>query len=527
MNSNHLPENWRELSFLVNETLISRERLANQLADPRRDIDFECGYPEYITADIYRSMYDRNGIAERVVNIFPEESWAKDPLIKETTGTKQTKFDKQIIELDEQHCIFSFMQRADAISGIGRYGVILVGLDDGKDLIEPVPGIDLRTGRATGKNNHSITYLRTFDESQARIVRYISDQSSPLYGMPEIYEIQFVNYHLDDASAEGTNTTENVHWTRLIHLADKRLTSEIFAVPRMQSSYNRLYDTRKMLAGSGEMYWRGAFPGISLETMPGFEDAVIDKEQTKLEMEAYMNGLQRYLLNQGLTAKSLPPQVQSPRDFLMTQLHAIAITIGVPLRIFMGSEQAQLASAQDVRNFNRRIKKRQHRYLSPFVIRPFIQRLIDYGAINPPVKTYSDGRAKYMIKWPDVDVPTEKDQAEIGDKWTTALQKYVASEVYNMISPLDYFVTFLGIEPAVAEPLAIEAEKRIEEYQQKVEEQTEFENKMSAVSEVGSTPIEAEKDDAGLRQDDINKAKENNRNDISTLPGEKEFEDET
>jgi len=282
-----------------------------------------------------------------------------------------------------------------------------------------------------------------------------------------------------------------------------------------------------MLAGSGEMYWRGAFPGISLETMPGFEDAVIDKEQTKAEMEAYMNGLQRYLLNQGLTAKSLPPQVQSPRDFLMTQLHAIAITIGVPLRIFMGSEQAQLASAQDVRNFNRRIKKRQHRYLSPFVIRPFIQRLIDFGVLNPPVKTYSDGQAKYIIKWPDVDVPTEKDQAEIGDKWTTALQKYVASEVYNMISPLDYFVTFLGIEPAVAEPLAVEAEKRIEEYQQKVEEQTQFENKMSAATEVGPTRVETEKEDAGLEQDDINKAKENNRKDISKLPGEKEFEDES
>ena len=50
---------------------------------------------------------------------------------------------------------------------------------------------------------------------------------------------------------------------------------------------------------------------------------------------------------------------------------------------------------------------------------------------------------------------------------------------------------------------------------------------MSAATEVGPTRVETEKEDAGLEQDDINKAKENNRKDISKLPGEKEFEDES
>src|SRR5688500_3411613 len=60
-----------------------RSSFFRALLDGPTDIDSECGYPSSITPDHYRKMYDREGIAKRVVNCEPDETWAMDPEIYE------------------------------------------------------------------------------------------------------------------------------------------------------------------------------------------------------------------------------------------------------------------------------------------------------------------------------------------------------------------------------------------------------------------------------------------------------------
>ena len=52
---------------------------------------------------------------------------------------------------------------------------------------------------------------------------------------------------------------------------------------------------------------------------------------------------------------------------------------GVPYRILVGSEEAKLASSQDKRTWNERVQKRRDNYLTPMVVRPFVDRLIALG----------------------------------------------------------------------------------------------------------------------------------------------------
>ena len=67
------------LNMLRNDASLMRTTLLTKLFDPRRDLDDECGYPKSISTEQYRRMYEREGIANRVVGVYPEESWNEDP----------------------------------------------------------------------------------------------------------------------------------------------------------------------------------------------------------------------------------------------------------------------------------------------------------------------------------------------------------------------------------------------------------------------------------------------------------------
>jgi len=67
--------------------------LSTLLNDPK-DINEECGYPDEITISMYKEMYKREGVAKRVVNILPEDTWSSLPDIYETEKSDETEFEK-------------------------------------------------------------------------------------------------------------------------------------------------------------------------------------------------------------------------------------------------------------------------------------------------------------------------------------------------------------------------------------------------------------------------------------------------
>lgn len=435
-----------EEQLVFNAVATMRTQFMNKLLDTRRDIDDECGYPKIITANQYRLLYDREGIAERVVNVYPFESWALDPEIVETDEAATTPFEQAWQDLCDRMRCFSYLQRVDELSGIGHYGLLLLGLDDGAPLDEPVEGMDDKGGKV-GQANHRLLYLRAFDESLVDVAGYETDPLNPRFGEPTFYNVTFYDPNTQESGAVATQdqTTKRVHWSRVIHVADNRKSSEVFGVPRMRPVYNRLYDLRKLLGGSAEMFWKGAFPGYSFEVSPDMGDVEIDSTALREEFDSYSNGLQRYLALSGVQAKSLAPQVASPAAHIEGQIQAIAITLGVPMRVFTGSEQAQLASGQDARAWNRRLDRRREQYLTPFLVRPYIDRLIAFGVLPEPTE--------YRVVWPDLAAPTEADKAGIAVQRTEAFSKYVAGGVDSLVPPMEYLTLVAGMSQDEAEAI--------------------------------------------------------------------------
>jgi len=135
-----------QAAMMMNSAASMRASILRKLMGETRNIDGECGYPSDITDNDYKLMYARNGIAGRIVRILPEESWSENPLIYESEKPQDTEFERAWKALVKERHIYHYLSRIDILSGIGRYGILLLGIDDGLELNLPVIGINETTG---------------------------------------------------------------------------------------------------------------------------------------------------------------------------------------------------------------------------------------------------------------------------------------------------------------------------------------------------------------------------------------------
>ena len=455
----------RELVANIGATDLIRTEFLKFLLDGPRDIDADCGYPAWLTPAHYRAMYDREGVAQRVVECEPKETWSLDPVIYETkrageANIPDTPFEKEWNALLEKFNFWHYLQRVDILSGIGQYGILLLGIDDGKDLHEPVDGFD-DYGNVEAGNKYKLMYLRPFDESVTFVKIRETDVNNPRYGLPKIYTIQFRDFPNWGIQA-GEIIARDIHWTRIIHVADNCRMSEIYGIPRMQQVWNRLYDLRKIYSSSGEAFWKGGFPGLALELDPevaaqgniAFDDAA--KKETKEELQRYQMGLQRYIALVGLKVQTLQPAITDPTSTVDCHLQAIAIAKDIPYRILFGSEEARLAGDQDAEKWIKHLNERQTKYVGPMLIRRFVDRLIDFGCLPKP--------SQYKIDWPDLHSPSDLDRAQVGLVRAQGMAHYVQSGAAGLI-PAKFFLgdAGLGLEPDLVEAIMDAAEEQANE----------------------------------------------------------------
>jgi hypothetical protein len=424
-------------------------------SEQSRDMNKECGYPDEVTLDLINDLYKREGVAQRVVHVYPVETWKTSPDIYETDELIATDFEEQVNKLVEQFNIWSILERADKMSGIGNFGVILLGVSDGRKLHKPVQGIVDDTEGAVLEARTAkplrLLYLRVFDQTQVRILDMEKDASSPRYGRPTKYGITMTNPAESLVSPVSSQKETEVHWSRIIHLADNRQSSEIVGVPRLEPAYNRVIDLLKVLGGSSEMFWKGGFPGLSFQVQPGLGDIDFDPDAFRDQIDQYAKGLQRYLRVVGIEVKSLAPQVADPTAQVHAGLDQLCITINCPKRIFLGTESAHLASTQDQKTWSDRINGRRTQYAVPYIIRPFFRRLIQMGVI-PFVEDFK-------VDWVDAEEVDPLVRAQAFEKIVNAIAQYCTSGMSSLYSPLMFLTQLLQI-PLDTAQLILEAAKK-------------------------------------------------------------------
>ena len=440
----------------LNATL-SRAALRQALGetyDGKRDVYRVLGYPKEITYKQYNDAYERQDIAQRIVDAKPDATWRGQPAVFDgDTEEDETEFTTAWADFAREKNIYHFFTRVDRVAGIGRYGVLYLGFNDGAaNLRQPV-------GNAT-----DLLYMQPFSEDNATIKSSVSKRDDPRFGLPEFYDLRVANVQNYGVTKANPDETLQVHWSRVIHVPDLLKESSVFGKPRLKGVYNRLLNLEIIVGGSAEMYWRGAYPGISFEMDADTELDPQDAEDLDEEIDKYVHDLSRYIRLKGTKAKSLAPQIANPEKHVMVQVQMISANTRIPVRILMGSERGELASTQDQENWESVIEERQLDFAEPVILREFIKRMQAAGVL-PQTREGSS----IKVNWPDMGALSAKDKAEVAKVRSEAIRNYVVSGSAELIPPFQFLTKILGMSVKEAEDIMDDVIKMIRDEDDELE----------------------------------------------------------
>jgi 2'-5' RNA ligase len=384
-----------------------------------RDTYSVFGYDDVISTYQYRAAYERGGIAGSIVDVMPEATWRGETpfeLIEDEDPENDTEFELAWKALEKKHQIFAKFLRVDKLSRLSTYAVLLIGAEG--DWNTELPRASKRGllylmpflgGGGPGGNNAQTVAAG----ADATVYEYVTNSKDPRFGLP-------LNYTIKRTDVASSDWGRPVHWTRIIHIAENLLDNEVFGQPALERVWNLLMDLNKVTGGGAEAFYLRANQGLHLDIDKDMtlESTKATVEALKEQADAYKHQLTRWLRTRGVKVETLGSDVANfapPAEAIITQ---IAGAKRIPKRILTGSEMGELASSQDRENFRDQIIGRQTQHAAPYIIKPLVDRLIQYGYLPTPKK-----ETGYTIKWPHIQVMTEQEKVTGAQGWATVNSK--------------------------------------------------------------------------------------------------------
>ena len=350
----------------------------------KRDTYDIYGYPERYYFDLGYRAIRREGMANRIAAGVPTSCWRNGFNIVDNLDDANPLLEDEVAALDMKQ-LFSRFERADVLNRIGRFSALLVGVPDGLELREPV-------GKVRGKGFESI-YFRPFAYDGIQVSKYDTDETSERYGLPELYQLQIIGR--GDTEKTQQPATVIAHHSRVIHMAESLLDSDIEGIPALEPVYNRILDLDKVLGGSAEAYFRNARTRVAYEIDKDFAPQLI-ADQSALDkfnegVRKFTNEWQDHTVATGATVKAITTQHSSPEYTVKALLWEISGYTGIPMRILTGEGAGQLAGSEDRLTYNALVNDRQSHTCAQWV-RSLFGILEVAGMVKLP--------DTYEIHWP-------------------------------------------------------------------------------------------------------------------------------
>lgn len=449
----------QRLALAINSVLVERQGLANRLGvafNGDRDVFEAAGYKKALLFEDFYSAYRRGDIARRIVTAAPDETWRMAPDVwdggedepdAETVTDFEAAWEMLAADYDIGEdaetplSIWHSLALVDRLSGIGRYGVLYLGLADGK---QPSEAVD--AGALAGPGD--LLYMQAFDEGGAQVAQVDGDNTSRRFGLPLYYNL------VVPTGEVGGQRQMRAHWTRCIHVAEGVDNNPLLGTPRLEACWNRLVDILKIMAGAGEAAWKLLDAGHILTTqegkrLPTSETALADLED---QIEEFVHGLRRWLLTEGLEATQIGGSISDPTGLVMANVALISAATGIPQRILLGSERGELASSQDEDNWAKQIETRQRLHAEAMIVRPFIQRLIWAGVLPKP------DTGAVTVAWQKLRKEDKQRAAGVADTVAAALQKAKIT-----VDPVEFVRVYLpDLNETAVTPVTVDGAERAE-----------------------------------------------------------------
>lgn len=358
----------------------------------QRDLYKTFGYSHTILYRAAWARYRRQDIASRIIDAPVDALWSSPPQVK--SGNKA--WDDAWNDLIINRGLWDAIARVDKMAGLGDYSILLVGYENTSNLALP----------ATAIPGRKVLYFQPYDYGSTLINKIVSDPSNPRYMKPETYHVQPV---FDQMRPTGGITVAafDIHYSRVLHIAENTLNDQIFGNPRIERVWNLLDDLLKVCGGTAETFWLTANRGMQIDIDKDMELSPKDAKDLTEEVDDYINNLQRVIRTRGVKVNNLGSSSPNPQQVFGMIMSLMSGATGIPQRILLGSEMGQLASSQDRNNWAERIKERRTKFGEPVILWPLIRQLTEAGVLP------SGPNLDITIEWPDAFMltPLEKAQA--------------------------------------------------------------------------------------------------------------------
>lgn len=401
--------------------ILSRAKIAWRAGlqfEGKRDLYDAFGWKRVLSHEDFLTKYIKQDIAKRVIDAPARATWTDFPKVT----AKNARFNKAWEELVDEHDIPFYLTKADVFAGLGQYSILVLGFDDMRKMDQPV----------NAARQNKLLYIQPYLELSVTITKFEEDTKSPRFGQPVMYTVQPGELRSAMSSTKNTFVFRNkfdVHWSRVVHVADNTLENGVLGHSRLEPIYNVLDDMLKVTGGSSETYWLTSNRGMQVDVDKEMELSPEDAEELSAEIEEYQHQLRRFIRTRGTKITNLGSDVANPANTFDVLLTLLAASTNIPKRVLMGAEAGQLASQQDRANWAVFIAERVKAFAEPGVLKPFIKALANANVIPTPVGLEFD--------WPDAYKMSPLERAQ------TAAQ--MARSMANVTKALDTCRNAVGV----------------------------------------------------------------------------------
>lgn len=370
-----------------------RSRLAAAIAggydfaDTLHDIYQDYGYPQTLTFFNFWNMYRRFGVATRVVELVPDQTWLDRPVIN-----APPPFLTQLAVLEKKRAFWRRVKGLDVRQRVGRYAGLFMRVRDGqtpdKPLQSKVAGVD------------ALVDMVPLYEGQLKVLETQDDITADDYGMPTMYQ-----FNTGEAGNRNEKTAAafNIHPDRIIIAAEGADNGGIYGIPVLESIYNSLMDLRKILGGGGEGFYKNAAQSVVFNvtdaTAASANKALLQEFNDQYD-EFARNRARRAMWTPGMEAKALESTLVDPKGYAENSLMDISAGADIPTSLLIGNQTGRLAGDQDTKGFLTQVQARREDF-GDEMLRSVLDWCVTWGVLPA---------AEYEIEWPDALAPSDDEK---------------------------------------------------------------------------------------------------------------------
>lgn len=404
------------MRYLLNSAALRlRQALGTAMGGPKHDHYSDFGWPEVVTYEMLRQMWDRNPLARAAVETHIEKVWEDDPEIFEAEEAhNETDLETTFKRWAEDVRFWQKLAEADRRSMVGDYSALILQVADNQEWHRPL-------GKVRGLQD--IWDIIPAWEGELTVSEWELDQRSRRYGEPLMYTYQ--EKQRTEARNQPPVKSVSIHYSRVLIWSS---TGDLNGRSILRPGYNALLDVEKVIGGGAEGFWKNARSSL---TMAIDADSNLDKlaralgvgpdqlgDKLNEVVDDFSKGFDKALITQGITATPIQVTMPQPEEFQDGPLKLFAAGVRIPIRVLIGNITGERASTEDERSWAKRCNGLRDREKKP-LIKAMLNRLEACGALPPEVD--------WFIEWPDLTEGTSEEKLASADKLADINSKMVGT----------------------------------------------------------------------------------------------------